>query len=162
MDISYASNACDCKSNLSSLPPSTSGIASQLYILRFLRFLRSSNTINVQRCIQRTQDQYRRCQRGFLKIRKPLSTLEETTCLRDHRVRSHQVSKSSPQPRSFRSYAEPQSHSSSSMHRLPEVIRIEEPRELRINVHDMHIPLLIVSYDRFVVVAGPISLHINA
>lgn len=52
--------------------------------------------------------------------------------------------------------------SSSSLHRLPDIIRIEPPRELRINVQHMHITHLRVPNSRLVVVACLILLQIDA
>jgi hypothetical protein len=47
------------------------------------------------------------------------------------------------------------------LYRLPKVIRIEEFRELRIDVYDMNISLLGVSDDGFVVVSCLVRLDIN-
>ena len=48
------------------------------------------------------------------------------------------------------------------MHRLPKVIRIEKSRKLWINIHHMHIALLIVPYHGFVVIARGVGFDINA
>jgi hypothetical protein len=47
------------------------------------------------------------------------------------------------------------------LYRLPEVIRIKELRELRIDIHHMHISLLCVSNDGFVVVTCLVRLDVD-
>jgi hypothetical protein len=48
------------------------------------------------------------------------------------------------------------------LYSLPKVIRIEELRELRVDIHHMHIALLRVSDNRFVVVACLVRLDVDA
>jgi hypothetical protein len=48
-----------------------------------------------------------------------------------------------------------------SLHRLPEIIRIEVFRELRVNVHHVHVALFRVADRRLVVVACLILLQRN-
>lgn len=45
---------------------------------------------------------------------------------------------------------------------LPEVVCIEEPGKLRVNVHHMHISLLMISDNRLVVVPGIVAFDVNA
>lgn len=47
------------------------------------------------------------------------------------------------------------------LYRLPEVIRIEEFGELRVDVHNVHISLLGISNDGFVVVSCLVRLDVD-
>jgi len=42
----------------------------------------------------------------------------------------------------------------SPLHRPPEIVRVEVPRKLRIDIDNMHIPLCRIAHDSLVVLAG--------
>lgn len=48
------------------------------------------------------------------------------------------------------------------LHRLPEVIRIEEPREFWVNINNMDIALLIVPDHHFIMIPGVVCFDIDA
>lgn len=54
-------------------------------------------------------------------------------------------------------------HLSTLLHRLPKIIRVKKPRELRIDIDDMDVAFLIIPYDRLIEGAGfPVGLDIDA
>lgn len=53
-------------------------------------------------------------------------------------------------------------HINMILQRLPDILCIEKPGELRVDVDNMNIPFLVISNDCLVVAAGIICLEIDA
>ena len=50
----------------------------------------------------------------------------------------------------------------SPLHCLPEILRVEESREFRVDIDNMNVTFLDVSNDGLVIVAGIVSFDVNA
>lgn len=49
-----------------------------------------------------------------------------------------------------------------TLHCLPEILRIEESREFRVDIDNMNVTFLDISNDGLVIVAGIVSFDVNA